>query len=211
MRRMRMRAVPVELPFFDARVRDGYGPQPLWTPDSHKPWKPGQSRGAWIWPRDKRLRSTPLGSKRRWADVLTGKGPGIFVGDRRRFGPTRNTWSNWAGQPRIFDSLGYRNEDPDHRWIPGQDAWRKYDFRKRRYTNAWHSPDVWSDVKWGRDRDIPLMFRDGWAQEWNFGKGYVLPHDSSLWGNDFRHRFYTPQWDWARPAPRWFWDPFLHA
>ena len=196
--------------FQDPRWNDGLGPVPRWTPDMGKPVKPGESRLAWIWPRDKRLQNSPLASKRRWKDVLTGKGPGIFIGDRARYGPTRDTWSNWAS---LYDNLGYRSEEANHLGPMNRAAAEgAYDFRTRRYTKDFLRPGVWSDVKWGRDADIPLYFRNGYGHEWTFRTGRVLPRDTTMYGNDFRYRRHTDHMDWARPEPlRQFWRPFLHA
>ena len=196
--------------FQDPRWEDGLGPLPRWTPDAGKPWRPGQSKLAWIWPRDKRLKNSPLGSKTRWADVLTGKGPGVFVGDRTRFGPTRATWSNWVTPSQAFDSLGYRDEHRAHVRTPGEARGGRYDFRRRRYTRDWFRPEVWSDAKWGRDGDVPLYWRDGWGQERTLRNGLVRPFDNSRWGNDFRYRAHTDHVDWARPEPQMAWDGMLH-
>ena len=68
-------------------------------------------------------------------------------------------------------------------------------------------PEVWSDVKWGRDKHLPLYVRDGYGMEWTKRNGEILPFDNTEYGNDFRYR---PQesWrqDWNRPWPDWFWN-----
>ena len=203
---------PANFRYQDPHWEDHFGPVPPWTPDSHKPWKPGQNKGAWIWPRDKPLRNdSPLASKRRWLDVMTGKGPGIFIGNRTRFGPTRATWSNWTTPAEVFDSLGYRDEHRSHIGLPGQDAQGRYDFKKRRYTRDWQRPDVWSDVKWGRGSNNPLFVRDGWGREMTHRNGLVLPFDNTERGNDFRYRFHTDHFDWARPEPDCVYEPLLHV
>ena len=180
----------------DAHWEDDYGPLPTWTSDSRDPWKPGQSLGAFIWPRDKRISNTPLRSWRRWKDVFAGKGPGIWLADRRRFAPTRAHWSNWDDP--VFDSLGYRSEPALNESSAKP---KRYDFRKRKYTENWLRPEVWSDAKWGNDSEIPLYFRDGWGHEWTRRNGSIYPFDNSRFGNDFRYRHQTHFYDWARPEP----------
>ncbi|KAJ6168388.1 hypothetical protein N7497_001231 [Penicillium chrysogenum] len=72
------------------------------------------SQLGWIWPKDPRP-GNPQRWPRRWRffDVLTGKGPDIYVGridqpksktkrssSRSRSGPTRQEWSRWGEQPQ---------------------------------------------------------------------------------------------------------------
>ena len=189
---------------YDPEFRQWY-PIPRWLPDSHRPWKKGESKAAWIWPRDKRLKNSPLGSSRRWKDILTGKGPGIFVGDRTKFGPTRRTWSGWTQG----DNHGYIQKDGMSRKSPFCGGpMPKYDFNAREYTHGWNDRNVWSDVKWGRDGNIPMYVRNGVGEEWTYGTGYISPWGGQI--NPFAHNPWTPYMDWARPEPQRFWRPFLH-
>ncbi|KAA6412912.1 MAG: hypothetical protein FRX48_03905 [Lasallia pustulata] len=103
-------------------------------------------RLAWIWPSDKKQKGKwPYFRTGRIKDLLTCKGPDIYVGDRRSTAPHRPHWSNW----REFDNLGYFTRDegvPD--WIGNMHPDMVYDFRTRKYKKAarpWH----WSDAKWG--------------------------------------------------------------
>jgi hypothetical protein len=175
---------------------------PRLTPDARKPYKSGQSKGAWIWPRDKDTSGPPWRSAQRWKDLFTRKGPAIFLGKRQRYGPTRNIWSNWAE----FDNLGYRDEldrDLDSEW---QWCGKKYDFRTRRYTRDWHNPHVWSDVKWGSD-GYPLYIRNAFGTEWSRRNGILPPSNiNPLYTNprdrnDFEYDQWTGQLDWMRPQP----------
>ncbi|KAI4151028.1 MAG: hypothetical protein LQ340_003740 [Diploschistes diacapsis] len=192
------------------RQIDGY--QPAWRPDMGKRWRPGQSKMAYIWPRDKKMKGPPQKSWQRWKDILTGKGPAIFVGDRTQWGPTREVWSNWLD----LDNLWYMNpaEDRTEQWNPWKG--KKYDFNRRRYTQNWDHPAVWSDVKWGKDplqrgtnrRDFPMYVRHFDGQEWTARNGYVRYGDVGPNGNDFRYNYASRFWNWAAPEPRGFWEHF---
>ena len=201
----RQRADPYgDLPYQDPRWDDGLGPVPRWAPDSRKPWKPGQSKGMFVWPRDKNMKGTPLKSWQRWKDVFTGKGPAMYFANRRQFGPTRADWSNWINPAEVFDSLGYRDEHEFDRSAWDDDL--RYDFRTRKYTTRWRRPEVWSDVKWGKKSSIPLYVRNGLGMEWTMRNGRIAPFDNTEYGNDFRYRGHTDHFDWARPQPWRAWD-----
>ena len=177
-------------------------PVPRWNPDSGKPWKPGKSKGAFIWPRDKKMRGPPTTSWQRWKDLFTGKGPAIFVGDRTRVEPARPVWSNWME----FDDLGYQGQHddrtPEHLW-----RGKRYDFNARKYTADWYRPGVWSDVKWGRDQRlpgrpaVPLYIRDHNGVECSMWSGSGV--------NEFRYNHLTSHWDWKRPQPWFFWQNWM--
>lgn len=185
-------------------------PIPRWTPDSRKPWKPGESRGAWIWPRDKNMGGSPLHSWQRWKDVFTGKGPAMFkVSDRTQIRPTRPVWSNW----REYDNLGYPYPERHDLNDTVRTDWqnKRYDFKTRKYTTDWitkpHS--VWSDALWGRNGQA-LYHRDirGNEHTWRFGnvgRGNIGPL-----GNDLAYRRDTTHWDWRRPVPAAAWMPLMH-
>ncbi|KAJ5207035.1 hypothetical protein N7491_002334 [Penicillium cf. griseofulvum] len=111
------------------------------------------SQLAWIWPKDPRP-GNPQQWPRRWRlfDVLTNKGPDIYVGQinhrkpssQPRSGPTRQEWSRWENSPN----------DPDADYSPlpwaGRPAGERYDFRTRKY----HVPDrgTWSAVEYCNGR-----------------------------------------------------------
>ncbi|KAJ5920578.1 hypothetical protein N7516_011436 [Penicillium verrucosum] len=112
------------------------------------------SQLGWIWPKDPRP-GNPQHWPRRWRifDVLTSKGPDIYVGridqprtkTRRAYptGPTRQGWSRWE----------FPNDpEPDYSPLPWarRPAGERYDFRTRKY----HVPDhgTWSDVEYCNGR-----------------------------------------------------------
>ena len=112
----------------------------------------------WIWPKDPRP-GNPKHWPRRWRlfDVLTGKGPDIYVGridqpkaktrkssSLPRSEPTRQEWTRWGSNPN----------DPDSNYSPlpwaRRPAGDRYDFRTRKY----HTPDhgTWSAVEYCNGR-----------------------------------------------------------
>ncbi|OQD64863.1 hypothetical protein PENPOL_c007G00622 [Penicillium polonicum] len=116
------------------------------------------SQLGWIWPKDPRP-GNPQHWPRRWRifDVLTSKGPDIYVGridqpktntgrasPQARSGPTREEWSRWEMDPN----------DPESDYSPvpwaRRPAAERYDFRTRKY----HVPDhgTWSDVQYCNGR-----------------------------------------------------------
>ncbi|KAJ5486204.1 hypothetical protein N7530_000504 [Penicillium desertorum] len=141
------------------------------------------SQLGWIWPKDPRP-GNPQHWPRRWRlfDVLTGKGPDIYVGridqpktktrrssSRARSGPTRQEWSRWESN----------SNDPDSNYSPlpwvRQPAGERYDFRTRKY----HVPDhgTWSAVeycngsrvrrgKWVRKEEVHLCAHAILGSEW---------------------------------------------
>ena len=179
--------------FVDPHIytKDGQ-PLPWHLPDSQRPWKSNQPRGAFIWPRDKGVTNSPPGSWRRFKDIITGKGPGIWIGDRTEFGPTKPEWSNWLE----YDNLGYwheHNEAGGLNTSNGDLGDLRYDFRTRKYK----VPDrhTWSDAKWER-RKHPVYHhyhRKRNGQEWS---------DLGPWqrNNPFRYDRETHYMDWARPS-----------
>lgn len=183
-----------EVQYLDPHNQDNNGPVPPWRPDGRKRWKPGQSRAAYIWPRDKGVTSNPSHSWRRLKDVLTGKGPGIWIGDRRSFGPDRATWSNW----QAFDNLGYRREPDEIAGLYAGPGNKRYDFYTRKYQVP--TNHTWSDVKWERRRHPKYCFyhRDETGEEWcdlpTGDSGHPGPE-----GNMFRYRDNTRYFDWVRP------------
>ena len=172
-------------------------PLPLHRPDSRRPWNSNQPRAAFIWPRDKGVTHAPPGSWRRFKDILTRKGPGIWIGDRTEYGPTRPEWSMWLEH----DNLGYWNEHHEYGALNGHDNLddKRYDFRTRKY----QIPDrhTWSDVKWER-RNHPHLphyrrFRDGKELS------EMGPYRRN---NPFRYDKRSFYMDWARPGNRDYYD-----
>lgn len=117
----------------------------------------------WKWPRDPRPGPRGRGWFRNrmsaWSDVLTGKGPDVFVGrlDNLHHNPSRPRWSRWRdvhGDPNGSEG------DASAFWGADRGT-KRYDFHTRRYTE-WH-PDMWSDVEYCQNRHhrrIPLMYAD---------------------------------------------------
>lgn len=184
------------------------GPKLRWLPEDHKPRMRGGGKGQFVWPRDKGINNTPFNSWKRWKDVLSGKGPGIWIGNRQELGPTRCTWSNWD-----YDNLGYSCRCEKERPLFGPvEMNKKYDFRTRKYTDRPFRHGVWSDAKWEKgdvtDRRA-LYFRDHLGVERSMRTGMVLPGeiDPYYW-NDFRNHPETVQSDWRAPANH-FWANVL--
>ncbi|KAI9933487.1 hypothetical protein ASPWEDRAFT_174649 [Aspergillus wentii DTO 134E9] len=96
----------------------------------------------WIWPKDPRP-GNPSRWPRRWRlfDVLTNRGPDIYVGrinnsPHTRAQPQTTQWSRWEGD-------GESNDSP---FPCGRRGSEKYDFRRRKY----QVPDrgTWSWVEY---------------------------------------------------------------
>ena len=149
------------------RIGDTIGEASIWTTSRRKK--------QWIWPKDKHQSSFG-----RFKDVLTGKGPDIFVQRQGDAGLHRSVWSGWNrhGLDSNWDRHGQFKTSP-HSVLPRHgescnamplfdSASRRhregqvYDFRKRKYGRA--GPRVWSDVRWSRDKPRELVYmrdRDG--------------------------------------------------
>ncbi|KAI4211636.1 MAG: hypothetical protein LQ351_005539 [Letrouitia transgressa] len=107
-----------------------------------------------VWPQDKNQRGPRTWN--RLKDILTGKGPDMWIARQGDIGPTRPLWSHWGRGPgnHHYGNLGYY--DDRHRMGPG---WRfgrrpqekKYNFHTRRY--EYDDPDCQRvcDIKWDRD------------------------------------------------------------
>ncbi|MCJ1472741.1 hypothetical protein MMC13_001390 [Lambiella insularis] len=190
--------------YFDPRVHDGYGPIPAWglTHQGAKRQEDGKHRRAFIWPRDKGKTNSPPISLRRWKDILTGKGPDIFIGREGSLRPHRPQWSNWTDtvDGMTLDNLGYRDNTADMlRLGHGFDQRKRYDFRTRKYGTP--HLGMWSDVKWEKRRHPKnaLYHRDAVGVE-------TFEHvpDGLPPVNPFVHDPWTRYMDWARPQP----DPY---
>lgn len=114
----------------------------------------------WIWPKDPRP-GNPTRWPKRWRlfDVLTNKGPDIYVGvinkkspatkKKKEKAPRKTDWARWNGEQDA--------DDTPFRWAK-RDTSVKYDFRRRKY----QVPDegTWSRVE----------YCDGWRSGGRFGK-----------------------------------------
>ena len=114
-----------------------------------------------IWPRDPypgpRGRSWFRNRVSAWHDVLTGKGPDIFIGrlDNLDHRPSRARWSRWSDLYPDWD---------DTSAPPFWGAYRgdkRYNFRTRRY--EYPHTEMWSDVGYCQRRKhkrIPIGFHN---------------------------------------------------
>ena len=192
------RPIRPELYFLKPRLPpDDDGVMPAWgLAHRGKLNKNGRGNFQFVWPRDKGEQNSPRTSWRRWKDVFTGKGPGIWITREGDLTPHRPLWSNWvdaALDGKGFDNLGYRdNRDEFREPIPHH---IKYDFRTRKY-RPFHM-NMLSDVKWERGRHpiVPLYTRDA------IGVEEVHIDQANPWHNPFAYNENTPYWDWARPSP----------
>lgn len=134
-------------------------------------------RLGWIWPKDARP-GNPTRWPRRWRffDVLTNKGPDIYVGVINSTNSTNNKTRSKTKSSSLSSSSGER-EKGNHwsRWNKGLEAddtpfpWarrgaERYDFRRRKYV----IPDqgTWSRVEYCSGRGYV-----GGSGKWRFGKG----------------------------------------
>ena len=132
----------------------------------------GNNFKGWIWPRD--TRPGESWRRNRWLtfkDVLTGKGPDIFVGsvDKDPKRPSRARWSNWG---YVFgdtppDGISFNQIHP----IFGADRTNQvYDFRSRRWRHyKGPDPGMWSDRRRCPNKyaKVPLGFRDAAGQRYD--------------------------------------------
>ena len=165
----------------------------------HGPEQPGQPRkrgSQFVWPRDKPHNSI----WGRWKDVLTFKGPDVWVTRRGSDGPHRPVWSGWRGP--AWDNLGYKYVDepdgPDQPLAFGRDPLKKFNFKTRRF-ERFHD-GMWTDVKYCREHREPIYTRgvdpeDDWYNQ----------HFEQIHGvNPFEYDFFVPWWNWDE-------NPHKHA
>lgn len=145
---------------------------------------PSRRRPQFVWPRDGRNSST----WGRWKDVVSGKGPDIFVarGGQR---PNRNSWARrpWLDPLLPDDTLPA---------MPWADSTRPYDFRRRRYKHddRW----TWWDARWernrlGKERNYPTAYRcrhGDWYQMNRHPFGIEIGADAH--GPQFEHWHVNP-------------------
>lgn len=174
------------------------GPLPRWGPRQRAhTWRHDKKRQV-VWPRDKKQKGAHSWS--RWKDVLTGKGPDMWIARRDSYGPHRPVWSGWQSPRwpgRIWDNLGYRyrrdNELEPLPWAK-RPGWEKYDFKARKYQRP--QPGTWSDVKWNKNARYALYWQN------RYGDQFVNPDvDHGLFNagvtrNPFEYDPFSPYWDW---------------
>jgi len=190
-----------ELQFLDPHLRDDLGPMPAWgLTQQGKLDKYGKQRLAWVWPRDKGIHNSPLSSWTRWKDVLTKKGPGVWISREGSLSPNRPLWSRWMDEDEFgqLDNLGYRNDQCEI-GLSSLDPNVRYDFKSRKYEKA-HT-GMWSDAKWerGRNPKRPLYYRDAVGVE-RYDWDGVWPADNPFAYNRDHPNRETPYLDWARPG-----------
>lgn len=153
-------------------------------------------RLAWIWPSDKKQKGKwPYFRTGRMKDLLTSKGPDIYVGDRLSTAPHRPQWSNW----REFDNLGYFNRSEEKPgWIGNMELDMVYDFRTRKYKKG-RRPHHWSDAKWGPDGEA-LYYRTAWGEERVRGYRPIYFPGQNPYANRFGYPFHGPS-AWAHQVP----------
>lgn len=149
------------------------------------PRKPGSQ---FVWPRDKPQRSI----LDRWKDVLTSKGPDVWVTRRGSDGPHRPVWSGWRGQ--AWDNLGYNNvvepNGPDQPLASGRDPRAKFNFKTRRFERV--RPGMWTDVKYCQQHRKPIYHRGlSWEDDWYDDWFEQFPGE-----NPFEYDFDSPWWNW---------------
>lgn len=127
-----------------------------------------------VWPKDK-----PHQSKlSRLCDVMTGKGPDMYVQKKGDAGPHRSVWSGWYAQGLPYNLGEYTgwtgahpNEqtnylNPSFMGTTGLERERRnqvYDFRERKYGRV--KPGIWSDARYTREG--PARGLKAYHREWN--------------------------------------------
>ena|SRR2546423_2992524 len=127
----------------------------------------GNNFNGWIWPSDRRPGQS--WKCNRWSsfkDVLTGKGPDIFVGrlDKEPHRPSRPRWPNWE---YVFEDIPLDEQEGINPFAFARRNDQVYDFRYTRYY-PWHG-GMWSNIQRCPNRyaKAPLAVRhmDGWWQD----------------------------------------------
>lgn len=157
-----------------------------------------------VWPRDKKQKGAHTWD--RLADILTGKGPDMWVSRQYSRQPHRPVWSGWTTKgyypenTLAWDNLGYPyrkdNTVPPPKWAR-RGSEDRYDFKSRRYRRP--RAGIWSDVKWSnQEPHVPLYHRDRngvEAVEPEFDGGWA---NAGLARNPFRFNHRTVEWDWNK-------------
>ncbi|KAL9596575.1 MAG: hypothetical protein Q9219_005702 [cf. Caloplaca sp. 3 TL-2023] len=164
-----------------------------------------------VWPRDKKQKGAHTWS--RFWDVLSSKGPDMWVAKQGDLGPTRPEWSRWDLGPKYynrFGNLGYydgRNEQIPPWRLAHDDENKRYNFRNRKYEEPhWLGSKTWTDVKWDRHGRKALYKRypDGWPdidpvlmnRLLILGLDYPPDPLTGLPGNPFAHDPTANWWNW---------------
>ena len=130
-------------------------------------------RWQFVWPNDKRR-----GIWGRWKDILTNKGPDIFIAEQNTREPERPIWSNWKTpgpqhpddhRPRWGNGKSFRQDQE----LPGvfacqrRDLDTKFDFKTRRFRKP--SAEVWSDVERTESGRV-IRARDPYGRLFSLGR-----------------------------------------
>ena len=140
----------------------------------------GNNFKGWIWPRD--TRPGQSWKRNRWLsfkDVLTGKGPDIYVGslDKDPKRPSRERWSNWG---YVFGDIP-PDDRPFNQIHPifGADRTNQvYDFRSRRWkTYKGQNTGMWSNRRRcpNKHAKMPLEYRDARGEWYDFSAHHCDP------------------------------------
>ena len=153
-----------------------------------------QSKPQWVWPKDKHQ---SFGG--RLKDVLSGKGPDIFINLKGDPGPHRSVWSGWNQHgltcninqygyttvPALWSERNHHGERFGAMPLPKSAERREregqvYDFRKRRYQRKGRAD--WSDAHRSRENPERVLYaRD------RYGHSYYhenFPEDGRRFGED---------------------------
>lgn len=153
--------------------------------------------GQFVWPRDK-PGMTVFG---RWKDVLSGKGPDVWVARKGSDEPHRPVWSGWRRTGHItpgavpYDNNGYkwtdRPDGPEVFFGHHRGGKNFYDFRTRTYGRP-DKPHVWTDVKRCGQHGVEIYHRgrhegDDWWEdrfaEYENGPDPFKYNPGNLWWN----------------------------
>lgn len=211
---------------YDRPYRLPYGPpyEPPYDPVDDAiidlpPRRPNAVAKKWqfVWPRDKRQKSARWGNRSRWMDILTNKGPDIWIATQGTDEPHRPVWSGWESPPwqrdGRWDNLGYPYRQDD-RMPPifgsrSRDG-KKYDFKTRKWRTE--RPGVWSDVKWSYCKPYKaLYYRDVDQVEWVNPTVDTRPAHAHHDPNPFAYDPQSALWRWHTepdrpPWRRWDWN-----
>lgn len=182
--------------------------QQIQNPHQWGPVPPRARKLQLVWPRDKNQKGV-VGSWRRWKDLLTNKGPDVWLSLDETGGPPRPVWSNWqtprhlVGDPDLpeWDNLGYQyRRAQEHRPFFGANRPqnKRYDFKSRKYKR----PDVhtWSDAKYCKKHNDEIYHRD---VRGNAHVSALYDAGANLWDpqqNAFAYHPNAQHWCWHERA-----------
>ena len=157
--------------FTPSNSSDSSYPDSVWTTASRSPKRSVSSwrqdpRWQFVWPNDK-----PRGRWGRWKDILTNKGPDIFIAEQNTREPELPIWCNWKTpghqhpddhEPRWGNRGRPFNQDQEYVGVfdfQRRDPDMKYDFATRRYCRP--HDNVWTGIIRSRSNpNYPIWIRD---------------------------------------------------